>query len=252
MNDSFSHFLSRLVWADSHRYFPYRSVLRTLGFAGELDTDLFIRRSFWLPGTTPIEGAIVRTFTNDNMENRNFLVYRLPVLAKPLHELVRVDMLSASPLSWWTVPNLLKAVPFISLLLYNLLVLFAPSFIRTILVVLNMVAFLIVGFFYARMFRRFLTGMVRNKRDWIAGMEVVYTDPNDLAALSRASIEVLAPLSDLGIARAIFLEKYLYLSQELPEDLEKTPNVTPGRLIDTLAYLHSDTFLHVFSSAHAD
>ena len=119
--DSILQKIPSCSWAHSNQYFSNDHRLRQIDFVGTLDTDIDVQTSFSIPSRVSLTGGLIRTFNNDNMENEHFMLYRLLLNTIDTQDIVTVRLQNKSFFSVLKMKNMLAAIPFVSLILFNLL-----------------------------------------------------------------------------------------------------------------------------------
>jgi hypothetical protein len=234
------------VWAHSNQYFLNDHRLRKIDFVGTLDTDIDVQTSFSIPGKIPLSGALIRTFNNDNMEHEHFMLYQLLLNTIDTQDIVTVRLQKKDFFSLLTVKNILAAMPLVSLILFNLLILILPALLRNILMYIGLGSLVIVSLIYLFIGIRFLIRFLRIQKNTIAEKEISYIDPQDMEVMNEQHIKALIPLEKKGIASAVFFQNRLYIKQSLNDDTRSEEDIQK-MIEDTIVYFGTDSFTTVFS-----
>jgi len=234
------------VWAHSNQYFLNDHRLRKIDFVGTLDTDIDVQTSFSIPGKIPLSGALIRTFNKDNMEHEHFMLYQLLLHTIDTQDIVTVQLQKPDFFSLLTVRNILAAMPLVALILFNLVILLLPDFLRNIFRYIGLGSLLIVSIVYTFIGIRFLMKLIRIKKNMIADKEISYIDPQDMEIINEQHIQALIPLENKGIASAVFLQNRLYIKQSLNDDTLSEEELQQ-MITETIAYFQNDGFTTVFA-----
>lgn len=256
-------------WQHSHVYFPHAAQLQQVGFAGLFDTDVYIETSFSLPlGTadttstadntnesiaeTPaIQGALVHTFDKDNTESGVWVAYRVPApIATDVTQPVIIE-LAERPHHWQQLREFITAFPWVSLLLFNVLVWALPRLVGTVLHYIDAAAIVVVMLVYAYHFVRFLVRAARTRRLLLGGHTVRYSRLVDAQWLRAEHVAALAPLRAYGVEQAAVLGGAVYLRhgvhaggwrrRPLPADALRQ------RMHAVLAHISAPAFVSLFT-----
>lgn len=227
------------AWAHSSQYFSDTEALSQVGFIGLFDTDVFIQTSFVIQDAVPLSGAIVQTFTKDNQENQNFVVYALPVNNIITYEPVKIDLVKQQVFSMANMHTLLKSFPWVSFIVFNLFLLLLPGSVGTFFHTLDVIALVITFLVFAYRLVLFAVRVFRSQHISVAGKTVTYTDQEDQYALHAFHLEALQPLVSMGIPTVVIHDGKLYAKQAVAgTDLTGVSRA--------LAYLSSPQFYSAF------
>jgi hypothetical protein len=238
------------AYAHSNQYFSNDHRLRQIGFSAPLDTDIFIETSFSLPGKIPLTGALLKSFNNDNMEHERYMFYELSMTRIETRDMVTLQLQKPDIFSYLTITNLLKTIPLLSLIIFNLLILILPKFLGNILAYLGLGALLIVSIVYIVMGVRFCMQYFHIQKCTIAGQEITYLAPGDSDVLQEAQVMAIAQLISHGVNTVVFYKDRCYIKQEIRDTTkENTPlsaEDVQKQIAETISYLRSDPFTSLF------
>jgi hypothetical protein len=209
-----------------------------------MDTDIFVDTSFVTSGPLPITGAVIRTYTNDNMEDENFVLYTLPLLKIITLDAVTLELQKKDFISLLSIGNFLRSLPLISLIIFNIFILLLPKPERTVLFYINIAAMVVVGAYMCFMYARYLYGLSRQSIKNLAGKKLVCRDAQDLEIVREADVKALVPLSEQGVVTAVFYLDRLYLKQPIGDS--KSAEESKVSISNVIGYLRSNAFTSFF------
>ena len=178
-------------WEKSNKYLPDTSILKTIDFAGITDTDIYVESSFAASGKLPLKGGVIRTFTNDNLENEHFIFYCLSLQNMMTKDLLTIELQPKGWMYFMTIKNFLRTFPFISLILFNLVIMIFPKVVREIFTYINLLAVLFVGTFYFWIVLKTAYRLLKAKEFTIGGQTVTYVLPQDTYFLKPEQMIIL-------------------------------------------------------------
>lgn len=237
-------------WSASNQYFSDTETLKNIGYIEVFDTDIYVETSFFLPGRIGVAGASIQTFTKDNTEDQNFLIYRLAVPHIKTQDMLTVEITSQNIISMNTIKNFITSMPWASFIIFNILLLFLPVFIGTIMHILDIAALLLVGSLYAYRIAQFVLRKIKIKKVIVAGKNIQYQNDMDREVLEPRQILALAALESNNIDTVVINNGVMYVKQiftpPFPWEEALSPDDTIKQIENTIEIFRSDAFISSF------
>ncbi|HMT01467.1 MAG TPA: hypothetical protein PKC14_04025 [Candidatus Absconditabacterales bacterium] len=251
--------------AHSKQYFQNVSMLPSIGFANMLTADTFVDTSFEIKSPLAMKGALISTFTKDSVISDSFICYEIPLTPKYQTQYpVFVELHESKYRLLNIFRGMVKGVPWIPLIVFNILLLLLPALIESILSAFNIFALMIVGIYYIGSVIQFARKFVKSETVSIQGQSVTYADIGDILVLGDRQVEAMIPLKKFGVTALSIYQNTLYIKQSFAEhdfmqtissinlSAQERENQSMEAMKQTIEYLLSENVRTALFSDSAD
>lgn len=233
--DLFTQLFPAMQVSHSKEFFPEVESLIKIGFVPILATDIYIDTSFHIPWGAEISGALIQTFTKDNVIDSNFICYKIPLSSEYMTDLPLSITLATNKNQLLNLGrNFIKTIPWLPFIIFNLLFLLLPASINSVFVIINILWIVVITLYYLWSFARFMFKYINEKSVFIKGQKVNYENAQDLLVLWDNDMKALLPLIQLWIHNAVIYQQSLYFKQSVLEQ----------DIIATIKNLTSDPWIY--------
>lgn len=197
-------------------------ILTQSQFIGVLCIDTHIKCSFSFdkPGQL-ITGWYIETYSNNHVVDDKFLVYCIHnIVSTPFSKPLYISVTPTSLISTQTIVGFLKTIPFLTILLLNLLLYVLPTGISSVLQYINLVGFLALWiYFWVRIARYIIQQSRRNQLNY-KWMRIVFEEGWDVLALTEDALKKLKALQEHGVISVTIIGQNVYLKQPVSRKID--------------------------------
>lgn len=216
--DNLANTIPLISLAHSKQYFADSDILKDIGFASLLSSDVYIDTSFEVLSSTnvKISWALVTTFTKDNTIDDTFVCYDIP-LPQRYNTTDPVKILLNQEKFWFisTIWYFIKGIPWIPFIIFNALLIITPALLESALLIINLIALIVVWLYYMWSVIRYIIRYAQSTTTKIKWQIINYKDPLDIDIFNRWEIDALIPLYQVWVTSAVFQNWHIYLKQNI-------------------------------------